>query len=196
MLIAKTENKGEQLKKERRHIFESDFAKTLAIFLIALALVGGFWFGLRATLKTDYPLQAVVSGSMIPTLKVGDLVLVQYVNPLNIKAAPLTGDIIIFRSPYNPGEFIVHRAIANITVNNQIYFTTKGDNNFSQDPWSVPAGNIVGKVVLRIPLLGYLKIYLGTPLGMTIVVVLILFLLFVDYIPTTRKKADPEAKPL
>jgi len=182
------------LKQKGRQIFKNDFAKTVAIFLVALALVGGFWLTLRASLRTDYPLQAVVSESMVPTLKVGDLVLVQYVNPSVINAAPVTGDIIVFRKPYNPDEFIVHRAIAK-DVNN-LSFTTKGDNNYSQDPWSVPADNIIGKVVFKIPLLGFLKIYLGTPLGMTLIVILIIFLLFVDHIPTTRKKVEDKAKPL
>ena len=133
---------------------------------------------------------------MVPTLKVGDLVLVQYVNPYNVNAAPVSGDIIVFRKPYNLDEFIVHRAIAKDVVNDQLSFTTKGDNNYVQDQWPVPADNLIGKVVFRIPLVGYLKIYLGTPLGMTLIVILIIFLLFVDCIPARRKKVEGEAKPL
>ena len=186
------------MKQKARQILKNDFVKTIVIFLIALAFVGGFWLTLRAALRTEYPLQAVVSESMVPTLKVGDLVLVQGVeNPYTIKVAPVSGDIIVFRKPSNPDEFIVHRAINERVVDGQLFFITKGDNNFSQDPWEVPASNIIGKVAFRpIPYLGYLKIYLGTPLGMTLIVILIIFLLILDYVPMTRKKVDPEAKPL
>lgn len=182
---------------KQSRLLKSEFVKTAILLLIVVISVAGFWLALRAALRTEYPLHAVIGPSMIPTLQHGDLLLVKGVNAREIKAEPAPeGDIIVFYRPVPPQDPIVHRAIDKRLENGIWYFKTKGDNNPGPDGWEVPEDYVIGKVVGRVPLLGYFKIFLGTPGGMAVIIVLILILLFMDYIPFKRKEAKTETKPL
>ena len=72
------------------------------------------------------------------------------------------GDVIVFRG--NRKDPIIHRIVDKNSDNNVINFQTKGDNNKDSiknnqlDETSIKEEEIVGKAVLRIPLLGYIKI--------------------------------------
>ena len=133
---------------------------------------------------------------MYPTLHEGDLLVVQGVSdPCEIHASPMDGDIIVFHDPTDPSRFVVHRAIRKERRANMCYFITKGDNNLSSDPWQVPGSLVVGRVVARIPLLGYLKIYFGTQFGITLLVLIIIVLIVLDLLPALKQKAKPGSKP-
>jgi len=178
-------------------MLKSEFIKTAILLVIVLICVGGFWLALRSVLRTEFPLHAVVSESMVPTLQVGDLLVVQgVVDASGINAVPKTGDVIVFRKPTDPSEFIVHRAIDKFHGGDQWFFITQGDNNPGPDSWKVPESDVIGRVVGRVPLLGYLKIFLGSPWGIALFIILILILLFADYIPMLRGDQKLETKPL
>jgi len=104
----------------------------------------------------------LASYSMYPTLAPADVIFVEPVkNFSDIVADPSNGDIIAFQRPdYDPyyPQIIIHRAINKTQTfgNGTWYFQTKGDNNYAPDPWSLPEHLIIGKVVRRIPFLGYL----------------------------------------
>ena len=100
---------------------------------------------------------------MKPTLNVGDLLIVQGIkNASEIKADEKDGDIIVFKKPGNPREFIVHRAIAKFVIDGKYYFITKGDNNPSCDQCvgasPVRKVDIYGKAIFVIPYVGWVKI--------------------------------------
>ena len=101
---------------------------------------------------------AMASYSMYPTLAPGDVVFVEPVSDYSdILADPTNGDIIAFYRPDYYNEVIIHRAInRTVYANGTQYFQTKGDNNWTPDSWLVPEHLIIGKVVRRVPLLGYL----------------------------------------
>jgi signal peptidase I len=80
----------------------------------------------------------VLSGSMQPIFKKGDLVLMQTVDK-----EPKTGDIIMFYIMGNKDP-ITHRIIR-ITSSGGIM--TKGDNNPDEDSWILTKDNIIGKAV-------------------------------------------------
>ena len=103
---------------------------------------------------------AVISGSMEPRLKVGSLVVVRPVEPETI----VVGDIITFRTTTLGENSITHRVIV-IGHNSPLHFRTKGDANNNLDPFTVPAQNLLGKVCLHIPYLGYFTEFLKTPVG-------------------------------
>ena len=133
------------------------------IMLILLALIGSLslqWI-LSLALHTNVPLHTPVSGSMEPTLKIGDLLVIcGGLKAEDIHASPKDGDIIVFKNPDNPnGMPIVHRAIEKFQKDGKWYFITKGDNNFYDDyklfGWIIPEDYIIGKVIFVIPKLGY-----------------------------------------
>lgn len=110
---------------------------------------------------------ALSSGSMAPQLKEGSLVITRPVGPETVRV----GDIITFL-PSLPGEDpITHRVIA-IEHNSPLQFLTKGDANTGGDPASVPEQNLLGRVSLHIPYLGYAVEFLKTPWGFVVALVI------------------------
>lgn len=123
-------------------------------FLIALTVNNALAFAL----KTDTPVVAVFSNSMVPTFYQGDIL---FVRNYNADEKPMPGDIIIFES----GMFkypIIHRIIS---VDEEGKIQTKGDNNPVQDPWTISQSNIHGKAILKVPALGWIKISAYSILG-------------------------------
>lgn len=157
-----------------------------------------FWYGMRAGLRTDYPLLTVASGSMVPTLNVGDLIAVQGgLNASELKTASKPdGEIIVFRSPRSDGELIVHRAVDKEFHEGVWYIATQGDANFGKDTWygddtyqgKISERRLVGKVVGKVPWLGYVPLYIRTREGIILIAILVLLIIFAEYIPVLTKK--------
>ncbi len=122
----------------------------------------------------------VKSGSMLPQIKIKDIVVTKKVpeERLNVE------DIITFISPDERlgGITITHR-IKEKFYDDSIkgfYYRTKGDNNNIADPALVPYDNILGKVILKIPKLGYLQDILASK-GTVIIVIIIPCLVIFSY---------------
>ncbi len=149
------------------------------LVLIALALVA-----LLAPLA-GYRMDVVQSGSMEPSIGVGDLVITSPASPSEIKV----GDVIAFRSPEG-GTLICHRVVSINPQNGTM--TTKGDANKGVDPFVVPDANIIGKIGANIPLLGYVIAFMKTPFGWALILLVALLLFFLGDGKTkgTNKKAD------
>ena len=186
-----------------RNIFKNSYVKTVILAVIIIGGVMGFWLGLKAGLRTEYPLLTVASGSMVPTLNVGDLIAVQGVensSALNVAPKP-DGEIIVFRSPRIEGELIVHRAIyKEFNEDDRLwYFRTQGDANFGPDNWwgsetwngMISQNRIVGRVIGKAPLIGYIPLYIRTREGIILVVILIILILMAEYLPVLLRK-QPE----
>jgi signal peptidase I len=205
-----------------KRLWKNEYFQTAVVIGIIIVVVFGFWYGSQLVLNTPYPALAVVSGSMcIPydgacdgwshpftrTLHIGDLILVQGVNPADLNANYPNSDIIVFHRPGNPDELIVHRIAAEEVINGTYYFYTKGDGNptdkwpnpISQseyDPWgAVSQDQVVGKVVMRIPWLGQVVLFMRNSLGLPIVIALIIILVIVEFVaPVLKGKKAPEKK--
>jgi signal peptidase len=105
-------------------------------------------------------IDAVISGSMEPELKAGSLVVARPVEPESI----IPGDIITFYLQGTSDTAVTHRVI-DIKHNSPLYFETKGDANEQPDPFIVPARDLLGKICIHIPYLGYMTEFLKTPYG-------------------------------
>ncbi|NJE49520.1 signal peptidase I [Thermococcus sp. 9N3] len=107
-------------------------------------------------LRTLTPL-VVLSGSMEPYFNPGDMVLIEPVNASGVQI----GDVVAFHPAWAKGEearntLYTHRVVGIIRNATGLYFVTKGDNNEENDPAPVPAQNVVGKVTIVLPYLGYM----------------------------------------
>lgn len=147
--------------------------------ILALVIVKFLIYpGLGLIFNTNYPLVAVVSGSMVHDQKnfdewwsvngkwyeknnltkeqfkkfrfkngfnKGDIMILFGSKKIKV------GDVIVYTgfSPYP----IIHRVVR---IDQDSYFIMKGDHNSDKDPSLVKES--VGKAVIRIPLLGYIKI--------------------------------------
>jgi signal peptidase len=182
-------------------LLRKDYVQTAILVVILVVSVIAFWYGLKFAFRTENPLLAVASGSMEPVLYRGDLILVQGVqNASKIYAAPKDhnppGDIIIFRSPFNPGELIVHRAVERINGTDGTYsFITQGDANSGPDPWGpVSRSDIVGKWTgAKAPLLGNIALFFEpTQVKIAFIMLWIILLIILEVFPLSRKRVKEE----
>lgn len=137
-------------------------AKTSIIILIAISAIVLLVFFRPISLWGDTQYDPVYTGSMEPAIPVGGLVVIKPVDPGTLK----TGDIICFK--FSEDTSVTHR-IVNIT---NVGFVTKGDANEVPDQWTVKEENVVGKVILTIPFVGYLGFFVRTPIGLIVLIVL------------------------
>jgi signal peptidase I len=201
--------------------WKNEYVQTATVIGIIALIVFGFWFGSQAVLNTSYPALAVVSGSMcVPydgrcdgwshpfsqTLHIGDLIIVQGTEPINLNSDYPASDIIIFKKPTDPDELIVHRIVEKEERDGKIFFITKGDGNSNTkwpdipssseyDPWNqgngIPEDLVVGKVVMRIPWVGHFVLFMRNGIGLPLVVGLITILIIVEFIiPIIRSKKE------
>jgi len=88
----------------------------------------------------------------------GDIMVLKGSSPENIDV----GDVLVFNN-YRPDP-IIHRIVEKWEEDGKYYFKTKGDHNFesissrSLNETKISSDEIVGKAVLRIPYLGWIKI--------------------------------------
>ena len=188
------------------------------IIAATLAIIAGlgFFFIMQLALDTQTPFLTLDSSSMCileggncdgwthpfdETLHFGDLLIIQGVNPTDLKSNYPNSDIIVFKDQIS-GNFIVHRIISEQIINNTNYFKTKGDGSgpivwpnvpdyFDDIPTSlgVPQDQVLGRVVFRIPWVGGIAIFLkDNPWSIIIVIALILLLAIGKIVANSTKK--------
>lgn len=120
----------------------------------------------------------IVTPSMVPTINVNDLIVIKRVNHDNYNV----GDIISFDSPdsvFN-GLTVTHRIVDKDNVSfEKSYYTTKGDNNYINDPSKVSTDSIYGKVILIIPKMGYIRNAFSSPINYFICLLIPAFLFII-----------------
>src|SRR5205823_12595783 len=102
-----------------------------------------------------------MSGSMEPVIHTGDIVVSKPVSPLDARP----GDVVTFRDPDNSRRLITHRLRSLEVRGGTVYAVTKGDANNTVERWTVPIGARIGRVVLRLPRVGYGLAFARLPLG-------------------------------
>lgn len=122
----------------------------------------------RFPMVLGYGYAVVASGSMEPTLSKGDLVIVRQ------ESAYEKGNIITFIQAGDQ-RTTTHR----IVEVEDGRFVTQGDANNLVDE-SIVAEQIFGKVVLTLPLIGYLIQSASTPLGLLVIIALFLLMFYLD----------------
>jgi len=185
------------MESEEKHrllsfIRKNEVAKTALIIVLLILISYGSWSALKLALHTEYPVLVVVSGSMVPTLERGDLIVVRGVDPGEIAV----GTIIVFHSPRDYETLIVHRVYGLEQKGDQIYFRTKGDYNPRPDDWTIAADYVVGVFIARIPYVGVVVMRLREPFGMSVIVILILVLVIYMFIEARGKQRKEKSAEL
>ena len=106
---------------------------------------------------------------MVPTIKVEDAIVIMRKEPDELKK----GDIITFLSsdPRYSGLTITHRIVGIEKSEKGYFYRTKGDNNNTEDSALVSSDNVYGKVILKIPKIGYIQYVLTQAYGWVLLVV-------------------------
>ena len=74
---------------------------------------------------------------------------------------------------YFNGLTVTHRIVGKkLDVDGNYIYRTKGDNNSLEDTALVDLDNIYGKVVLRLPKIGYVQGFVSTPLGFVLSIII------------------------
>ena len=163
-----------------------------------VVIVFGFWYGSQLVLNTQYPALAVVSTSMLPTLNVGDIIIVQGVSAAQINANYTIGDIVVFRRPISsdPEYRIVHRAVNKVQNSDGTWtITTHGDNNPIGANEEFNSKDLIGKVIARIPYVGNFPLFmnaLGNFYYFIIVIIIVINILLLFFDTDEEKKSIKE----
>ena len=121
--------------------------------------------------KDLFSAYTIVSPSMVPAINVLDVVVTMRVDDPNDLEK---GDIITFNSTdYRYSGVLVTHRIVDIeeTSSGEYLFTTKGDNNNTQDSSRISFDKIYGRVLFRIPKIGYIQYYLSSVLGWVAIII-------------------------
>jgi len=134
----------------------------------------------------------VMSGSMSPTIPTGSLIVIRPVNEYKVD------DIITFHTPEadEPDDYTTHRIYEIKSADNPVQIVTKGDANNGPDGSTIEKIDIVGKLYLTLPLLGYLFAFIKTLPGLIVCVIIpSIFIIIVEIRRiVTEIKAKQERK--
>jgi signal peptidase len=131
--------------------------------LMMLVIVGAL-VSLLAPRLLGANLLVVLSQSMEPNIPMGSIVVSQ---PVAAADEIGVGDVITFQAPGPDGDpaLITHRVVEVLGGGIGVRFRTQGDAVEDPDMSLVSSSDLVGRVWLSLPLVGYLIAFIRTPVG-------------------------------
>lgn len=159
-----------------------------AVLILVISLTLGltvYTWNAKRMMHNELPMpfgvgaSVVLTGSMEPTLRVNDLVVVKRADEYNV------GDIVVFQQG---NQLIIHRIIEKNDEEAKI--TTKGDAN-NIDDGQIPVSAVKGKYSFRVPFVGLIVKGLKTVPGIIIVLGLSAFLMIRSW-QNERKESDKD----
>jgi len=145
----------------------------IALTLIAVAL-GALLLLVQTSIIPGYQALIVQSGSMEPAIDTGALVIVQ------ARDRYAVDEVITFTTGDADGIPTTHRIVEDGLQAGALVYTTKGDANNDTDPEPIRPENVIGRVLLDIPFLGYLLDFARQPLGFFLLIGIPALLIFVE----------------
>lgn len=140
------------------------------LLIIFITLLAFYLLNNNFSFVPKYQTFVVQSGSMEPAIMTGDIIVVQTQEKYFIN------DVITFLSGENK-RVVTHRIIE---INSDNNFITKGDANRVGDDDVVSFSDVVGKVILVVPRLGFLVAFTQTTPGLVVMVLIPVIILVLD----------------
>ncbi len=165
--------------------------KDIAIIVIGVVLI---WFVVKVVFNVDNPFYVVSSGSMIPVLNVGDILIVKDGNTFN---SLKVGDVIVFNRPQGGDRVIVHRIIEISDRFGEKVIVTKGDANDGIIPgtdFPIREKDYIGTVAYTVPKVGLVLKYLNPPVNYVIIAGIIGILLYTNLKKKNEEKGKLDGK--
>ncbi len=156
----------------------------ILLIIVAIILAIGIYYIVQIQVLNKeyanmfgYTFFEVATGSMSPTIEVGDVVIVTLKKEVN------ENDIIVYKEG---NDIITHRLIKKT----EDTLITKGDANNSEDK-SITSNQIIGEVIHIMPKIGIWRKILLTP-QITILILIVIFLLsaLLMYSPKNKTKDE------
>ena len=133
------------------------FVGVYYVVVAALLLVGALVAFSALPIRGNYEIKTVRSGSMAPAIKTGSVVIVKPTDRYK------EGEMITFKG--GKSVDVTHRVVEAKEEGGSVSYVTKGDANNAADARVVPRQDVVGKVVLTVPYVGYAVAAAQTPYG-------------------------------
>jgi signal peptidase len=130
----------------------------LAVAVALGVLVRGVAY---AAERTGFQTYSVLSESMAPSYRSGDLVVTQRRSPVDYRV----GEALVYRSAVQSAPYILHRLVNREYQNGTPIFSMRGDAVTQGDPL-ITAGAIVGAARLRVPYGGFVLQVLASRLAL------------------------------
>ncbi|MBQ7266579.1 MAG: signal peptidase I [Firmicutes bacterium] len=178
------------MKKQNEEIPMTGFQKVLEIvgdilffLLLAAILVGAVLFASSRTPDKSifgYRYYDVLTPSMEPAYSVGDLIFVKITKADAINV----GDVITFNPGSTDDSYLTHRVtekLENYQETGVTCFHTKGDANDSDDPFLIDESRVIGVVKAKVPLLGYIILFVQS-YYIGVIIFVVLFVIFFNLI--------------
>lgn len=144
-------------------------ALCLAVVLPLAALFVG-------TYLAGWQVQMVKTGSMEPTVPAGSAIVVEPVDPSDVRV----GMPISFEDEQRGGILVTHRVVEVVQAEGGLAFRTRGDANDFNDAFLVPAQDVRGRMRWHVPRLGIALEWMRWPWDVLVLVVLPLALLLLS----------------
>lgn len=149
------------------------------IFSVGILFIASLLIG---TNMIPFKSMIVLSGSMSPALKPGDLIIDKNIEAKDIKL----GDIITYK--LNNNIIITHRVTDIVNRNEEIFFKTKGDANNVEDEALISEDKVIGKYALKIPYAGFALNFIKGKMGFALFIIIPAVLLIIDNFKTINKE--------
>jgi signal peptidase I len=161
----------------------------ILVAAVVAAVAGGLVY-----LRAWPPAATVMSGSMSPTIKTGDMVLLKHLDrPIRVHDVIAVNVPDAARSRYGYPPVVIHRVVK-IAPNGDI--TTKGDARKMPDPFTVTASSVSARVVATIPAGGHVIAFFTSTLGLVWLAGGILLLVVLPLFERQREMREHEEETL
>ncbi len=144
-----------------------------AVFLAGVIGFGLLFLSTLTPLPGQLQVRIVQSGSMEPEIPMGSVIIIAPGDRYQ------TGEVITYNE--TDGQIpVTHRVVATEVVSGEYHYTTQGDANDSPDQQSVPQDQVLGRVLLDIPYLGFVLDFARQPWGFFLLIILPISIVAVD----------------
>lgn len=133
-------------------------------FIALVCVVGVLLVATLIPIPGNAEVKIVQSGSMEPAIKVGSVVVVKPANSYRV------GDIVTFGEDTREQVPTTHRIISERVSEGVVLYTTQGDANDDPDPQEITESDIIGKVLLDVPFLGFILDFARQPIGFILLI--------------------------
>jgi signal peptidase I len=146
------------------------------IFMTFVVVVGLMLVVSSFSVTGNYKLFVVRSGSMEPNIPVGSVVFIKPESTYDV------GSVITFGRNTRDEIPTTHRIVEKYTETTPPKYLTKGDANDAPDPRQIDHREILGKVFLSVPYIGYAVVVAKEPIGFTILIIVPALIIIFDEI--------------
>lgn len=144
-------------------MFKKASSIAFILFFLAFLTLGLLLLGSLVPVAGGYQVRIVESGSMSPTIPLGSAIFLSPSDTYTI------GDIVTFQRA-DEEEVTTHRIVGVENEAGDLQYTMQGDANNVPDMRPVEQRELVGKVWLHVPYLGFLLDFIRQPLGFVLLI--------------------------